>query len=98
MRRALETKQRRAVRTEPPTLPEALLGESPLVKFLWAWLLPLGEVRLSTREVGALTGLSQPAVASALSRLKNIGLLTYLEASRGSAPPTLRANVAPSVP
>ncbi len=80
----------RAVRSDPPPLPDVLKGESPLVKFFWAWL-EGDEMTLSTRELAQMTGISQPAVNGALVRLRELGLLEYLNESAGSAPPTFRA-------
>ncbi len=77
------------VRTDPPTLPDALQAESPLVKFFWAWL--GGEMSLSTRQISKMTGVSQPAVNGALLRLRELGFLEYLSESSGSTPPTFRA-------
>lgn len=77
------------VHTDPPPLPEALKGESPVVKFLWAYL--GGEMTLSTRDLSRLTGLSQPAVDKGLRRLRALGFLEFLKEASGSAPPTFRA-------
>lgn len=78
------------MRAEPPPLPDALKGESPLVKFFWAWL---GDepMSLSTREIGRMTGVSQPAVNGALLRLRELGFLEYLSEGGGGTPPTFRA-------
>ena len=80
----------RAVRSDPPPLPDVLKGESPLIKFFWSWL-DDEEMTLSTREIAQVTGVSQPAVNGALLRLRELGFLEYLNESAGSAPPTFRA-------
>ena len=76
------------VRADPPPLPDRLKAESPVVKFLWAYL--GGELTLSTRELTRLTGVSQPTVDKALRRLRDLGLLEVVKEASGSAPPTFR--------
>lgn len=63
------------VRTIPPPMSEALRGEAPLVKFLYFWLEPQGEVRFSTREIAEATGISQGSALMSLRRLREVGLV-----------------------
>ncbi len=82
-------------------LPNRLLGESPLAKLLYLWLEarcyraqePQGEVRASTRSIGAALGLSQPSVYQSLNRLRELGVLEDVVSASGDAPPTLRITV-----
>jgi DNA-binding MarR family transcriptional regulator len=67
--------RRRAV----PGLPGALLGEPPTVKLVWLWLSSQGVVDYSQREIARALGVEPRAMASALDRLRALGLLEDVE-------------------
>lgn len=74
------------VPTEPPPLPPALKDEAPTTKLLFVWLKPQGTVSYTVRELAELLGVATQSVQTALTRLRELGLLRDLEAASGSAP------------
>ncbi len=66
-------------RRELPGLPETLKGEPPSVKVVWLFLAPQGVVDFSQREIADALGLEQRTVATALERLRVLGLVEDLE-------------------
>ena len=73
-------------KTEPVPLPEALRAETPVTKLLFVWLRAQGEVSYTVRELAELLSLSTGSVQTALTSLRELGLLTDLKFASGSAP------------
>ena len=67
-----------SVRTEPPPLPEALLGESPTTKTVYVYLEPLGEVEVSVTDLEERLGIARRSAHEALRKLKELGLLEVI--------------------
>ena len=57
---------------KPPTLPKKLLGAPVTTKIVWLYLLPLGWVRYSNRELARTLGISSPSVNAALQHLESL--------------------------
>ena len=68
-------------REAAPGLPDLLKDEAPTVKLLWLWLEPQGVVSHSQRAMAEALGFQVNAVATALSRLRALGLVEDLERS-----------------
>ena len=68
-------------RESAPGLPDLLKDEAPTVKLLWLWLEPQGVVPYSQRAMAEALGFQVNAVATALSRLRALGLVEDLERS-----------------
>ena len=73
------------VPTDPPLLPPALKDEAPTTKLLYVWLGPQGEVSYTVRELAELLSLSTGSVQTALTRLRELGLIEDVKLARGSA-------------
>ena len=63
-------------------MPEVLLDESPVTKFLYKWLLPQGPVSYTVRGLAECTGMSYKSVSDGLGRLKALSLLHEAVAAR----------------
>ena len=63
--------------TRPDPLPEAVRVGTPTLKALYLYLLPLGTVALTRRELADLTGLSWRTMNGAFDTLEDAGLLEY---------------------
>ena len=74
------------VLTDPPPLPPALQTEAPTTKLLFVWLGPQGTVSYTVRELAELLGVTPTSVQTALTRLREMGLLEDVKLARGSAP------------
>ena len=74
-----------AALTDPPPLPPDLKDEAPITKAVFLWLEPQGEVSYSVRDITELLGVAQHSAQTALTRLRELGLLVDLEPARGRA-------------
>ena len=72
--------------TDPPPLPPALQAEAPTTKLLFVWLGPQGEVSYTVRKLAELLSVSTGSVQTALTCLRELGLIEDIKPSRGSAP------------
>lgn len=63
--------------TRPAPLPDAVRGGTPTLKAVYLYLLPLGTVDLTRRELADLTGLSWRPLNEAFDALERAGLLVY---------------------
>lgn len=72
--------------TDPPPLPPDLRAEAPTTKLLFVWLEPQGVVAYTVRELAELLGVATQSVQTALTRLRELGLLEDIEPASGSAP------------
>ena len=73
-------------RTDPPPLPPDIQTEAPTTKLLYVWLGPQGTVGYTVRELAEALGVATQSVQTALTRLRELGLLTDLKPASGSAP------------
>ena len=73
------------MKPEPVSLPEALRAETPTTKLLYLWLEPRGVVGYTVRELAELLFISTGSVQTALTRLRELGLLTDIKPASGSA-------------
>ena len=74
------------VPTDPPPLPPALQAEAPTTKLLFVWLGPQGTVSYTVRELAELLSLSTGSVQTALTHLRQLGLIEDLKLASGNAP------------
>ena len=73
------------MKPEPAALPEALRAETPVTKLLFVWLGTRGEVGYTVRELAELLFVSTGSVQTALTHLRELGLLMDIKPASGSA-------------
>lgn len=78
--------------TDLHDIPNDIKEANTVIKVLFFWLEPQGQVTMSLREIAEALGFSVTGVFTAYHTLKDMGYLKEVVASKGSIPPTFEVN------